>query len=151
MPLSGSIGQKAGGNSFTPIVTNNNAFNVKIVPLDGSMEEKPNQQVDTKTPTIIKVGDMVSGEIIKDGGKRIGKVVAVQKEGESIVGYKILDEDGEEVILDPSTTKKYITNDGGEDPTDSNRSVIGESFHPTKSSSFFPTFKEWSNSLESGY
>ena len=77
MPLSGGVGAKSSGNQFTPIVTNNGAFNVKIVPLDGKMEEKPNQKVDAQAETRIKVGDMISGEEVKTERKIIGKVVAI--------------------------------------------------------------------------
>jgi len=148
MPLSGAAGQRSGGNQFTPIVTNNNAFSVKIVPLDGAMEEKPNQKVDAQAETRVKVGDMVSGEVVKSGEKKIGKVVAIQQEDGEIVGYKILDDEGKEIILDPSTTNKFNKNDGSENPAE--KSVVGESLS-LKSSTFIPSFDDWRNSLDTGY
>jgi hypothetical protein len=144
MPLNG----KMTGNMFTPIVTNNNAFNVKIIAPNSSMEDKGNATKNSRDTDKIKVGDMVSGEIIKDGGKEIGKVVAILREEGEIVGYKILDDDGEEVILDPSTVSRQEQNTGS-DPGKT-YSKQNESLE-LKSSSLVPNFNDWLNSTDSGY
>ena len=147
MPLSGGVGAKSSGNQFTPIVTNNGAFNVKIVPLDGGMEEKPNQKVDAQAKTKIKVGDTLSGEEVKTEIKNIGKVVAIETEDNHIVGFKILNDEGEEVILDPSTVSKHDTNNGETLPNKQPAPAVGESFIPeSKSSTLVKSFEDWSNS-----
>jgi hypothetical protein len=147
MPLSGGIGAKSSGNQFTPIVTNNGAFNVKIVPLDGGMEEKPNQKVDAQAKTKIKVGDTVSGEEVKTEDKNMGKVVSIEMEDNHIVGFKILNDDGKEVILDPSTVSKHDTNNGEDLPNKQPAPAVGESFISVpKSSTLVKSFQEWSNS-----
>lgn len=147
MPLSGGIGAKSSGNQFTPIVTNNGAFNVKIVPLDGGMEEKPNQKVDAQAKTEIKVGDMISGEEVKTEKKAIGKVVAIDIEDGHKVGFKILDDEGKEVVLDPSTVSKHDTNNGKDLPNKQPAPAVGESFIPeSKSSTRVMNFEDWSNS-----
>lgn len=147
MPLSGGVGAKSSGNQFTPIVTNNGAFNVKIVPLDGKMEEKPNQKVDAQAETRIKVGDMISGEEVKTERKIIGKVVAIDVDDNHIVGYKVLDDEGKEVILDPSTISKHNTNNGKDLPNKQPAPAVGESvLLKSQSSMFVKSFEDWSNS-----
>lgn len=147
MPLNGSMS----GNQFTSIVTNNAAFNVKIIPLSGALEQKPNQKDDASGETRIKVGDTVSGEIVNSKKKAIGKVVAIDMEDSEIVGYKIINDDGKEVMLDPTTTTKYETNSGNEKPQPTKGQVVGnnESLDlRTKSSSHIPSFSQWIESLK---
>jgi len=145
MPLSG---QRSSGNQFTPIVTNNNAFSVKIVPLDGGMEEKPNKDV-SQSKDKPKVGDMISGEEVKTEKKVVGKIVAIQTEDNHTVGYKVLDKDGEEVIVDPSTAVKHNTNDGSEVGGNNISKATSESLDTVlKSSSLVKSFSEWSTNLD---
>jgi hypothetical protein len=144
MPLTG---QRSSGNQFTPIVTNNNAFSVKIVPLDGKMEEVPNKDIEKNKETL-KVGDMISGEEVKTEKKTIGKIVAIQTDDNHVVGYKVLDKDGEEVIIDPSTAVKHEINDGSEVGS-KNSTYTSESSNPVlKSSSLVKSFNEWTNSID---
>lgn len=146
MPLTG---QRMSGNQFTPIVTNNNVFTVKIVPLDGGMEEAPNKGVNQSKDSIT-VGDMISGEERKTGKKIIGKVVAVQTDNGQTVGYKVLNKDGETVIVDPSTTAKHDTNTGAELGSDRvfNNPTSESLSSGNQSSSRVKSFTEWSNSPE---
>jgi hypothetical protein len=144
MPLTG---QRSSGNNFTPIVTNNNAFSVKIVPLDGKMEEVPNKDVEKNKDTL-KVGDMISGEEVKTEKKVIGKIVAIETDDNHVVGYKVLDKDGEEVIIDPSTAVKHETNDGSEVGSKSSTNTSESSIPVLKSSSLVKSFNEWTNSID---
>jgi hypothetical protein len=93
-----------------PIVANNPAFQVKIMPVDGRLEEKPRQKQDTAEQEKIKVGDYIVGEELsetrKKGKKVSGQVIQVQMGGEDVTGYKILDGSGDEVIVDPTTAVK---------------------------------------------
>ena len=120
MPLDyGSRNIVAGGSSpYIPLITNNPAFQVKIVPLDGRMEQKPNQKGDADQQKAVQVGDTVRGEELSKGrirGKNvIGRVIAIETDAGSITGYKIIDQRGHDVILDPTTTTKIDLN--GEDP-----------------------------------
>ncbi len=92
-----------------PIVTNNPAFSVKIIPLDGRMEQQSHPKQDT-TISDIKVGDWVTGEEIsnlKSSGKEVsGKILQIDREGQEVVSFKILTKDGEKVIIDPTTAIK---------------------------------------------
>jgi hypothetical protein len=93
-----------------PIVANNPAFKVQIVPVDGRMEEKPRQQQDTAEQDAIKVGDYITGEESSGGRKRgrkvAGRVLQILNSGQEVYAYKILDGDGEEVNVDPTTAEK---------------------------------------------
>ena len=144
MPLTG---QRMSGNQFTPIVTNNNAFSVKIVPLDGKLEELPNKDVQQQKDKL-KIGDTISGEEVKTEKKVIGKVVAIETEDNHVVGYKVLDKDGEEVIIDPSTSVKHETNNGSEVGSRSSKSTMESSSFVLKSPSLVKSFDDWSNSLD---
>jgi len=91
-----------------PIVTNNPAFKVAIVPVDGRNEEKAGlQKPDDKEQAAIKIGNYITGEVVSDtkkkGKKAAGKVIQVLKNNQDIYGYKILDTEGNEVVIDPTT------------------------------------------------
>jgi hypothetical protein len=91
-----------------PIVTNNPAFQVKILPVDGRNEEKAGlQKPDDKEQAAVKIGDYIAGEVVSDtkkkGKKVAGKVTQVLKNNQDIYGYKILDTEGKEVVIDPTT------------------------------------------------
>lgn len=93
-----------------PIVANNPAFTVKIIPVDGRFEQKPNQKQDAQQQLAIKIGDYIRGEELsktrKDGRLVAGKVLQVLKNNQDIYAYKILDSKGKEVLVDPSTAGK---------------------------------------------
>jgi hypothetical protein len=110
----------AGGASpYIPLITNNPAFQVKITPMDGRLEQKPNQTKDTAEQNKIKIGDTVRGEEVsgtkKRGERVIGRVIAIEMEDGAITGYKVINQKGDDMILDPTTTVKM--DEHGEDPT----------------------------------
>jgi len=120
MPLNpNSRNITAGGSSpYIPLITNNPAFQVAIVPLNGAMEQKPNQKDDSAQQQSIKVGNTIRGNEVRTGeeeeNKCIGKVIAIIQDEGSVTGYKILDQHGKEIIIDPSTATQIELN--GEDP-----------------------------------
>lgn len=100
---------------MVPIVANNPAFKVQIVPVDGRNEEKAGlQKPDRTEQEAVKIGDYISGEEVSQtherGRKVAGKVLQVIKDGQDITAYKILDEDGEDVEVDPTTAVKENPN-----------------------------------------
>ena len=105
--LTGRSINTGNGSPMIPIVANNPAFKVAIVPVDGSMEEKPRAKPDTAEQDAIKIGDYIYGETVSDtrekGEDVSGKVLVVLQSGQEISGYKILDKNGKEVIVDPTT------------------------------------------------
>jgi hypothetical protein len=135
----------AGGSSpYIPLITNNPAFQVKIVPVDGSMEQKPNQKNAAQDATNIGVGDTVRGEEVsqsrKDGERVMGRVVAVITDNGSITGYKILSGKGKEVIVDPTTAVKVELN--GEDPLPSAQQVQLEQYTPENKVMLYEEWKQ---------
>ena len=62
----------------------------------------------------IKVGDMVRGALLNSKETVEGKVLQINHQNGEIVSFKVLSRDGEEVLLDPTTTDKY--NEHGEEP-----------------------------------
>lgn len=93
-----------------PIVANNPAFKVAIVPVDGRFEQPNGATDDSEQQRSIKIGDYISGEIASNTRKRgkltAGKVVQVLKNNQDIEGYKIIDDEGKEVIIDPTSAEK---------------------------------------------
>ena len=144
MPLDyGSRNITAGGASpYIPMITNNPAFQVEIVPLDGRMEQKPNQKNDAAQQNAVQIGDTVRGEILSKGKVRgknvIGKVLAIETDSGSFTGYKIIDQRGQEVVLDPTTVTK--SNVHGEDPIPSAPQTKLESYTPKKG---VMLYEEW--------
>jgi hypothetical protein len=112
MPLDyGSRNLISGNNTpFIPLVTDNPSFKVAIIPVDGRFEEKPNPKDGSKGILAIKIGDTVRGEVLSDlkkSGKRvIGKVLQIQQRGGEIAAYKVLDQRGDDVLVDPTTAVK---------------------------------------------
>ena len=120
MPLDpGSRTITAGGASpYIPLITNNPAFQVKIVPLDGGLEQKPNQKDDRSNQEAVKIGDVIRGEEVSGTKKRgkgvLGRVLQVDMNGGEIVSYKVITQRGKQVLVDPTTATKIDLN--GEDP-----------------------------------
>jgi hypothetical protein len=112
MPIDyGSRNITAGGSSpYIPMVTNNPAFQVKIIPVDGAMEQKPNQKNDASQQEAIKVGDTIRGEEVsktrKRGKQTLGRVIGIEHENQTVVAYKIINQRGKEVLVDPTTATK---------------------------------------------
>ena len=108
----------AGGASpYIPLITNNPAFQVEIVPLDGRLEQKPNQTKDARLGKIA-VGDSVRGEEIsknrKNGKQHIARVIGIEQNNGQITAYKAITQRGVEVLFDPTTVTKMDIH--GEDP-----------------------------------
>jgi len=120
MPLEpGSRNISAGGASpYIPMITNNPAFQVKIVSLNGNLEQSARQKDGRKQIESIKIGDIVRGEEVSHTRKRgkqvLGRVLQVNMEDGGVVSYKIITQRGKEVLLDPTTATKIDVN--GEDP-----------------------------------
>jgi hypothetical protein len=121
MPLEpGSRNIVAGGASpYIPLITNNPAFKVAIIPMDGALEQKPRQKSGRAEIEKVKIGDIVRGEEVSGTRKRgkqvLGRVLQVNLQDGGIVSYKIITQRGKEVLLDPSTVTKIDVN--GEDPS----------------------------------
>jgi hypothetical protein len=135
----------AGGASpYIPLITNNPAFQVKITPMDGRLEQKPNQKNAAQDATNIGVGDTVRGEEVtqsrKDGERVMGRVVAVLTDNGSITGYKILSGKGKEVIIDPTTAVKVELN--GEDPIPSAPQTQLEQYTPENKVMLYEEWKQ---------
>lgn len=124
----------AGGQSpYIPLITNNPAFQVAIVPLDGSMEQKPNQTSDADQQRAVKIGDTIKGQEVsqtkKSGPAIIGRVLGIEMEEGQITGYKVMSQKSKEIIIDPSTATKIELN--GEDPLPSAPQTQLENYQPT--------------------
>jgi len=109
----------AGGASpYIPLITNNPAFQIEIIPLDGRLEQKPGQKSGAAQQKAIKIGDTVRGEIVsqtrKSGDRVMGKVLAIEIDNGSVTAYKVMTVRGKEVLVDPSTAVKMDLH--GEDP-----------------------------------
>lgn len=102
-----------------PIVSDNPAFKVAIVPVDGRMEQKPNAKSDSAQQAAIKIGDYISGETVRDsresGAKVAGKVLQVLMNAQEVYAYKILDADNQEVLVDPTSVTREDKNGQDED------------------------------------
>jgi hypothetical protein len=101
----------AGATSpYIPLITNNPAFQVSIVPLDGRMEQKPNQKDDTRKQQEIKIGDTIRAEVVsktkKKGEKVTGRVLQVEMTDGAATAFKIITQRGKEVLVDPTTASK---------------------------------------------
>ena len=146
MPLDNtSRTSTAGGASpYIPLITNNPAFQVEIVPMDGKLEQKPNQKNAAQDATNIGVGDTVKGEIAQGTGDKkitvMGRVVAIENNEGTITGYKVLDQKGKEVIIDPSTAVKIQVN--GEDPVPSAQQVQLENYTPANKVMLYEEWKQ---------
>ena len=130
------------GSLMVPLVANNPAFKVEILPVDGRLEQKPFAKDGTREIESIKVGDLVRGEIVNSSKNVKGKVLQINRQNGEIVSYKILDEDGEEALLDPTTAQKFVDHGQESGSTDSpevhknQQGLYGESYQ-------VKTFESW--------
>lgn len=108
-PVSRSIGSGFASPAY-PVIANNPAFKVAIIPLDNRMEQSNNAKPDNKEAGKIKTGDMIAGEVMggsKEKAEHVeGRVVAIDQEDETILAIKIVTTDGKEVKVDPTTATK---------------------------------------------
>lgn len=105
--LSGRSINTGNGSPMIPIVANNPAFKVAIVSVNGALEEKPREKYDAAQQASIKIGDYIYGETVantqKAGREVAGRVLVVLQSGQEITGYKVLDKNGKEAVIDPTT------------------------------------------------
>jgi hypothetical protein len=115
MPITISNRNVGSGNGslMTPILANNPAFKVEILPVDGRLEQMPYAKDGSKEIEAIKVGQLVHGQILSSKKSVKGKVLQINQKNGQIVSYKVLDKDGKDRLLDPTTTVKY--SEHGED------------------------------------
>lgn len=121
------------GSMMVPLIANNPAFNVAILPVDGRMEQKPFAKNDTAQINAIKVGNTVRGTVVNTEKDVEGKVLQINRQNNQIVSYKILTGAGEEVLIDPTSASKKIEHGqdsevvGGIDYNDVPQGVSNES------------------------
>jgi hypothetical protein len=108
-PVSRSIGSGFASPAY-PIIANNPAFKVEILPLSNRFEQENNAKPNTKEMGEIKIGDMIRGDV--SGGTDTsteqveGRVVAIDQEDETVLSFRVVTEDGDEVNIDPTTASK---------------------------------------------
>jgi hypothetical protein len=108
-PVSRSIGSGFASPAY-PVIANNPAFKVEILPLSNRFEQENSAKPNTKEMGEIKVGEMIRGEI--SGGtdqktKQVeGRVVAIDQEDETVLSFRVVTKDGDEVNIDPTTASK---------------------------------------------
>jgi hypothetical protein len=108
-PVSRSIGSGFASPVY-PVIANNPAFKVQIIPLANKFEQPNDAKPNTQEVGEIKVGDMIRGEIssgTQEKSKQVeGRVVAVDQEDETTIAFRVVTVDGEEVNVDPTTASK---------------------------------------------
>lgn len=111
MPITISNRNVGSGNGslMVPLVANNPAFKVAILPVDGRLEQVPSAKDGSNEINAIRVGNEIQGEVVNGGKKVSGKVLQINRQNNEIVSYKIIDKDGEEVMVDPTTAVKSDT------------------------------------------
>ena len=108
-PVSRSIGSGFASPAY-PIIANNPAFKVEILPLSNRFEQENKAKPNTKEMGEIKIGDNIRGEV--SGGtdqktKQVeGRVVAIDQEDETTLAFRVVTKDGDEVNVDPTTASK---------------------------------------------
>jgi hypothetical protein len=98
---------------MTPLVANNPAFKVQILPVDGRLEQQPFAKNGSAEINSIKVGDSIKGDVINSDVSIVGKVLQINRQNGEIVSYKILSDDGKNELVDPTSALKYM--DHGEE------------------------------------
>ena len=117
MPLSyNNRSYNSAGNSLlTPIITNNPAFSVQIIPVDGRLEQKPNVKSGDAQFMAIKIGDIIRGKEMSGSDQTtpdiIGRVTHIEEDSNGeILHYVVLSKEGKEVDIDPSTAQEHYDN-----------------------------------------
>ena len=108
-----AIGRSIGSGFASPaypVVANNPAFKVEIIPLDNRLEQSNNAKSNAGELEEIKVGENIRGEIMRGTNKKgktvEGKVVAIDQDDETVLAFRVVTKDGEEVNIDPTTASK---------------------------------------------
>ena len=108
-PVSRSIGSGFASPAY-PIVANNPAFKVEIIPLANPFEQPNSAKPNNQEMGEIKIGDMIRGEIMGGTSKKNtqveGRVVAIDQEDETMLMFRVITTDGKEVNVDPTTASK---------------------------------------------
>lgn len=108
-PVSRSIGSGFASPAY-PVIANNPAFKVEILPLSNRFEQENKAKPNTKEMGEIKIGDNIRGEVAggtdKESKQVEGKVVAIDQEDETTLAFRVVTKDGDEVDVDPTTASK---------------------------------------------
>jgi hypothetical protein len=108
-PVSRSIGSGFASPAY-PIIANNPAFKVEIIPLSNRFEQENKAKPNTQEIGEIKVGQMIRGEVLGGTDQKTeqveGRVVAVDQEDETVLSFRVITKDGDEVNVDPTTASK---------------------------------------------
>jgi len=108
-PVSRSIGSGFASPAY-PIIANNPAFKVEIIPLSNRFEQENKAKPNTQEIGEIKVGQMIRGEVLGGTDQKTeqveGRVVAVDQENETVLSFRVITKDGDEVNVDPTTASK---------------------------------------------
>lgn len=142
MPITLSNRNIATGNGslMIPLIANNPAFKVALLSVDGRLEQVPSAKDGSAEINAIRVGTEIQGEAVSSGKKVKGKVLQINRENSQVVSYKIIDGQGKEAIVDPTTAVKIgaygeeVANIGG---IDANPSGVSNESYNVKS------FKSW--------
>lgn len=136
-PVSRSIGSGFASPAY-PIIANNPAFKVEIIPLASRFEQENKAKPNDKELGSIKVGDIIRGEISGGTKKKNrsveGRVIAIDQEDETVLAFRVITKDGDEVNIDPTTAGKitgYPDDFAGQEP----KSNANEKF--------VMTFEQW--------
>ena len=107
--VSRSIGSGFASPAY-PIIANNPAFKVEIIPLGNSLEQPNSAKPNTKEMGMIKVGDMIRGEILGGGEENKesidGRVVAIDNQDDTVLSFRVVTTKGKEENVDPTTAIK---------------------------------------------
>ena len=117
MPITISNRNVGSGNGslMIPLVQNNPAFSVALLPVDGRLEQKPGAKDGSAEINAIKVGDAVKGNILNSKKSVEGKVLQIIRANSEVTSYKVLTKSGEEVMIDPTTAEKFADHGESED------------------------------------
>jgi len=109
MPITISNRNVGSGNGslMVPLVQNNPAFSVEIIPVDGRLEQQPGAKDGSAEIKAIKVGDPIKGNILNSKKSVEGKVLQINRANSEVTSYKVLTGDRQEVLIDPTTAEKY--------------------------------------------
>jgi len=94
------------GSEITTSLSGSSVFKVKLLSVDGRLEQKPFSKDDSSRINSIKVGDLVKGSPLGKSGTESGRVLQINQANDEIVSYKVLTDDGKDILIDPTTITK---------------------------------------------
>ena len=132
MPQGGRMGRalaKSQGAFITPIVTNNPAFQVKMLNVDDRLEQQAGTEKRMKDN--FKVGDVIIGTEFNKKDKHRGKITKLVKDSEGkLNSYMIDDEDGDTIKIDPTTAERLDLHDtGGNSKSGENFALVERTYN----------------------